>query len=108
MINVYIRKSGNFREIEATGHAKYAPEGQDIVCSAFSMLIYTLLSYLDKNPDKVRVYKNRVCSGNICIGFNILHNHIEVAFECIINGFVLLSEQYPDNIVIHGNYSLDK
>ena len=108
MINVNIRESGSFREIEAKGHAGYAPEGQDIVCSAFSMLIYTLLSYLDKNPDKIRVYKNRVSSGNICIGFNALHNDVDVAFECIINGILLLSEQYPDNIIIHGNYSVDK
>lgn len=108
MINVYIRKSGCFNEIEARGHAEYAPIGQDIVCSAFSMLIYTLLSYFDKYPEKARVYKDRVSSGNICIGFNSLHNDIDVVFECVLNGLLVLSEQYPNNIVIHGNYSESK
>lgn len=108
MINVNIRESGNFREIEAKGHAGYAPEGQDIVCSAFSMLIYTLVSYLDINPAKARVYKNRVSSGNSCIGFNAVVNDVDVVWRCIINGISLLAEQYPDNIVIHGNHPEDK
>lgn len=106
MITVHIRESGDFRELEATGHALYAPEGQDIVCSAFSILIYTLVDFLLKD-EKVSIYKNKIEPGNICIGFNAENTSALTAFNTVVGGIKLLAESYPENIVIHGNFPED-
>ena len=47
MINVIvIKKKQTIKTIEATGHSGYAEEGQDIVCSAVSVLMETLANGL--------------------------------------------------------------
>ena len=47
MINVIIAKvNRNIVSIEANGHSGYAEEGSDIVCSAVSTLLETLISGL--------------------------------------------------------------
>jgi len=102
MITVVVRQSGDFRELTATGHASYAPVGQDIVCSAFSMLIYTLVEYVS---DYANVYKKIIEPGNVSIGFKVIKQEALIGFNVIIKGLLLLADTYPDNIVIHGNFS---
>lgn len=56
MINILVVKKHNrIMTIEATGHSGYATEGSDIVCSAVSTLLETLLNSLIDivkiNPD---------------------------------------------------------
>ena len=47
MINVIvIKEKQTIKIIEATGHSGYAEEGQDIVCSAVSVLMETLANGL--------------------------------------------------------------
>ena len=47
MINVIvIKEKQTVKTIEATGHSGYAEEGQDIVCSAVSVLMETLANGL--------------------------------------------------------------
>lgn len=47
MINVIvIKEKQTIKTIEATGHSGYAEEGQDIVCSAISILMETLANGL--------------------------------------------------------------
>ena len=47
MINVIvIKEKQTIKTIEATGHSGYAEEGQDIVCSAVSVLMETLANGL--------------------------------------------------------------
>lgn len=103
MINVHIRASGKFREIEARGHAEFAPAGQDIVCSAFSMLIYALLDYLERNKKSAAVYKDTVRDGNVCLSFAVYDEKAITAFDVAIGGMKILAEQYPGNISIQGN-----
>lgn len=47
MINVTIEQG----KITASGHAGYAPKGQDIVCAAFSVLSLTLERAVDTLTD---------------------------------------------------------
>lgn len=103
MITVNIRESGSFRELQATGHAMYAPEGQDIVCSAFSILIYTLSDFVLKDKS-VSVYTNKIKQGEVYIGFSSEKASIFTAFDTVVGGIKLLAESYPENIVIHGNF----
>jgi len=41
----FFKEEDGFRVI-ISGHANYAPEGEDIVCSAVSALFYALAGYL--------------------------------------------------------------
>lgn len=43
MIEVQVRRDekGDFLSFQATGHADYAPHGEDIVCAAVSALVQT-------------------------------------------------------------------
>ncbi len=47
MINVSVRQDG----IEVTGHAGYAPPGEDIVCAAVSALWQTLIESIEALTD---------------------------------------------------------
>ena len=39
------------RRLTVTGHADYAPHGQDIVCAAVSALVYALMAALEYKPE---------------------------------------------------------
>ncbi len=103
MIEVNIRLSGDFRELQATGHALYAPSGRDIVCSAFSILIYSLVDYVSKEK-RANVYQEEIKAGNVKIAFKANVQEALAAFDIALNGIKLLADNYPDNIVIRGNY----
>ena len=45
MIKISYRASGGVIEVSASGHACFAPAGQDVVCAAVSALLQTLALY---------------------------------------------------------------
>lgn len=49
-----IRVRAGERRITVSGHAGYAPAGQDIVCAAVSALTYALAGYLEETGQAVR------------------------------------------------------
>lgn len=50
MIKIIVKDNG----IEITGHASYAPSGQDIVCAAVSILAQTFVASIEKlTKDKI-------------------------------------------------------
>ncbi len=50
MIIVTVRRddSGNIRHIQANGHANFAADGSDIICSGVSTLIYTAIGAIQE------------------------------------------------------------
>ncbi len=50
MTTVIFRKTGQgeFRELEVSGHAGYAKQGEDIVCAALSILVINTLNSLEE------------------------------------------------------------
>ncbi len=46
MIRIRVRRQAEGMELSASGHADYAPRGEDIVCAAVSALLFGFLSYL--------------------------------------------------------------
>ncbi len=90
-------------ELSATGHAGYAPVGQDIVCSAVSILFFTLANALsDSGVGELDVKLDPGDSTITCI---CSCNDIEVEslFKFAMVGLELLEEQYPDNVEIFDN-----
>lgn len=53
MIKIKIKQTESDCLIEVHGHARYAPIGKDIVCSAISVLFLTLANSIDETSDRV-------------------------------------------------------
>ncbi len=85
--------------LEASGHAGYAPAGQDIVCAGASTLMQTLCALLAgeegtksgawDEPDGPRLAVTAAAPQK---------PWVEGAFEFAKAGFALLAERYPDHI----------
>lgn len=93
---------GKYHRISVTGHADYAEHGKDIVCSAASILCYTLIAILDRYKyDEKEVYLD---NGDIKIMVvdTSPRDEATVIFDTILQGFELLAEQYPENIFFKG------
>lgn len=80
------------------GHAEYAEAGQDIVCAAASILVYTLAERL-KAMDSLDHAEFR--DGFASVGATARSN-AEAALETIACGFALLAKNYPNNIDVEG------
>ena len=85
--------------LEASGHADYAPAGQDIVCAGASTLMQTLCALLAgeegtksgawDEPDGPRLAVTAAAPQK---------PWVEGAFEFAKAGFALLAERYPDHV----------
>lgn len=91
-------------KLEMTGHAQHDEPGKDIVCAAASMLFYTLAETVTSYPDKVFMRAPYCDSGNkniiICTPKNEWQSCLDVIYQTILNGLLLLEQNYPDNIKI--------
>lgn len=47
MIRIRVTRRGDGLELQAVGHAGYAPRGQDVVCAGVSALLYGFVAYLE-------------------------------------------------------------
>ena len=82
--------------VKAQGHSGYRPKGQDIVCSAVSILLYSYaaeLLRLGAKPD-IRddgdVFEIRPGTGKGC----------RPAYDTVITGLRLLADEYPQHIAL--------
>lgn len=92
MIEVSVRLDG----ITVTGHAGYAPNGQDIVCAAVSTLAYTLIYSIEAlAADKIGYL---IRDGDIEINYKNLSEKGKLLVDSFFIGIANLIEQYPDNV----------
>ena len=89
--------------VEIVGHAGYAVEGSDIVCSAISMLIQTLIAYLDVDDCEC---KYTIKTGHVWTYAK--GRDAKVALGVIMTGFWLLSKNYPDYVRLERGCSIQK
>lgn len=100
----YIRCENDREEytIEIEGHAGFNP-GNDIVCAAESILMFTLTNAL---MDKAADIKEITCNedeGEVHIkikGTRDSKHEIKTIIETIMFGYELLMEQYPANVSV--------
>lgn len=86
--------------IDIDGHAGYNP-GMDIVCSACSVLSYTLANVLENQEAELRHIK--IDDGVIHIDIKPLTSNQEIIstiITTIMTGYEMLAEQYPDNVAV--------
>lgn len=102
MITIIYDEKGKDMSLQASGHAGYAPKGQDIVCAAVSTLMQSLAYSVD--------------SGTVTCdpgGDNILRVQANrsldtlAKFELVIDGLYLLAQQYPENVQLMNLHAND-
>jgi len=72
--------------IEAIGHADYDAHGKDIICSAISILMYTL---------SIRGHMDKEESGHA-----IVVSEDKQALELIVEGLKLIERNYPQYVEV--------
>ena len=93
MITIIYNEKGQDMILQASGHAGFAPKGQDIVCAAVSALMQTLAYSVDsgtvtRNPDGGNTMTVQAAQS-----FDTL-----AKFELVTDGLMLLAQQYPENV----------
>lgn len=105
MINIdYIMTEDNFL-IKLEGHAGYDKPGKDIVCAAVSSLFQSLRDHVihlhsEKAFEQLTTWE-KAGAAYLCVGnFNNAMDKyaIKQLFEMVINAYINLSHDYPNNI----------
>lgn len=90
-----------------TGHAGYAEQGKDIVCSAASILFYTACetvnmvgdeAFEDKPTFNINDSDNGVTAYIKCKPKEDFTAVLDTIYQTIYNGYKLLAEVYPNNV----------
>lgn len=94
--------------IRMSGHANTDERGKDLVCSAASILFYTLADTLTRLKDglkkepRIRVPKDEknIDAFISCHPKDAYTINFQTVYFTVVNGFQLLAESYPDNVTI--------
>ena len=85
--------------LEASGHAGYAPAGQDIVCAGASTLMQALVYLLAGEPNAKTDAWDEPDGPRLTVQVDApCEAWVQGAFEAAKAGFTLLAERYPDNL----------
>ena len=80
------------------GHSGYAPIGQDIVCSAVSVLAQTLIQSVEElTTDKITY---NMQPGTVDIKFWCLSDQSKVLIDAFFIGVKGIAAAYPDNVKV--------
>ena len=103
MINIEFNP--NTFTLDINGHAEHGKKGEDIVCSAISILFYTLAESLNNCKDMLQeemVFKYEDGNGHIsCKPKAEYEANISLIYWTILNGFLLVAENYKKNVTLN-------
>jgi len=104
MISIKVQKNDeNYVGFEIFGHSNYDESGKDIVCSAVSILAYTLLNSINvigKTEEKnIRIEENEN-DGLLLVKLENSNKKINLLFENFLIGIELLKENYSEYITL--------
>ncbi len=103
---VFLRK-GEKISMEVSGHSGFGTKGNDIICSACSILTYTLAAIIESERDeekfksapKIDVGKESISIS--CEPKEKYYNEILHAFFVTETGFMLLEHNYPEYVKLY-------
>ena len=94
MIDVTVRKD----RLTVSGHAMYAPHGQDIVCAGVSSLVRTLIhSIEDLTGDEIEY---EVSPGWVDIQHGNLSEKAKTLVDSFFIGICMIANEFPDYVRI--------
>ena len=96
MITINVARQADYVQFILTGHANFAEKGQDIVCAAASILVYTLVRRVDDLADSYDM--NVTGNGEAYICVNEDTPAIRHTFDTILMGIRELARNYPDHV----------
>lgn len=101
MIRITYRREPLIVDVE--GHAYTGVPGEDIVCAAATMLVYTLAAAVANSEDAGSSYDSTIYidSGKAEIACTPRAKYKSILghdFDIICSGFELLSKKYPNNV----------
>lgn len=91
MIKASTNESGRLIILRLDGHANYAPNGQDIVCSAVSILTSAVCNLIPDNRRKAR-------PGGAVIAFSKYSETERDYLRIVAVGLAQLAKTYPEHI----------
>lgn len=92
MIQIAYRDDGDRFELSADGHAGQAAEGHDIVCSAVSTLVQTLIARLDETGEEYRAELRK--------GHAEIDGPAAESFRTVLTGLKEISRAYPEYVKV--------
>lgn len=103
MIKIEMMDTDKGYSLAVSGHAGYAPAGQDIVCAAVSVLAQTLANKVEAAARSGRLLTSCVQHGETFVVQALPKpgpNNLMVAswFDFVEEGLRALAEAYPDNV----------
>jgi uncharacterized protein YsxB (DUF464 family) len=119
MIRVRITEGEEGCILSATGHAGYAPYGQDIVCAGVSALLYGLVSYLRASlpiatagesygageRSSLRVQEG---DGMLAVEVNAPRPLCREALDVTVAGLGMMAAAYPAYVILENNRKGDE
>lgn len=102
MMTVEIGAVDGVFALRVHGHAGYADAGSDIVCSAASILTYTLAEtiYSEDFDEEPTIELSEGDAQMICKPTEENEARIRDAFDFVETGFAMLAKEYPDNVCL--------
>lgn len=100
MINITFNP--NTFTLDIKGHAEHGKKGEDIVCSAISILFYTLAESLNNCKDMLQediVFSDEDGNGHLsCKPKAEYEANVSLIYWTILTGLELVSENYKKNV----------
>lgn len=97
MIEISAEKKANNFKVNIKGHAMYS-KGEDILCSAVSILYYSLVAAAEKDAFVTSLETNTEKGlGEISFSGG---RESRGAYKMALEGFTMLARQFPENIKI--------
>ena len=97
---VFSRKGNRITEVSVSGHAGYAPKGEDIVCASVTSALHTVnngITEVLKVPAQVQVEENKITC-------TLPEDSDSQAAQAFLNALFLqlnlLAEDYPKTITL--------
>lgn len=101
MTNIEIREKDGRFELKVEGHSGYASRGSDIVCSAISILCFTLLNEIMEKDEKALKMRYQQKDGYFYLSFSNRHDEcLKAVFYAVCNGLQMVAEQYPKFVLL--------
>lgn len=106
MIKISIHRDEMMAQFIVSGHAGYAPKGQDIVCAGVSTITNLLENLAEAWREAMPTMRNLVAvddddSGPCHVMINSSGNAaVNSAIDCIIDAYQQVAEQYPAQVTV--------
>ena len=99
MITARYEKDGSSHNLSVSGHARYSPKGQDIVCAGVSAIVYALIGWLENSFEDTSFVSIDEKGGEVIISAQGDDNVATAFYMCAI-GIENIANTYPAHVTI--------